>query len=493
MRSSRTQYYSGISSFSRPLNPADIAGEPELWLDGSERASIINSGTSMTSVSNFGSKFPVMTFIPSGTVTTGVSTSSNGLNLLGASGAASVVNAGFAYSTPTNNRTRIHVCSPTVNQESTSVNFYFTGGTASSRELLYMNAANGGRPSSIAVGPINRMITQDVLPNQTNVLALYTFRNGATAANNRIAYNGSNMVLSTSAVGSWSATSAIVTFANNQNLGEFVHFLNDLNSTSTSQLEGYAAWKWGLVSQLDNAHTFKLAPPLAPLFIPTAISGCTQWLDAADTTRFTGGATWTDKSGTGNNLTREPNSTAMPTVTTWPNGLRAARFVAASKNGAISTNTNYMGPNMMLFTVLRITAQLANNLIFFPDLSEGKTLYVATTTLGWRPINVNTNTSATVAVNQIFLVAQYFTSTESRFFLNGSQVATGSATTTGWTARKRLFGTNNTIWASCDIAEFIAYTGVSWGGMRQIEGYLAWKWGLQTSLPANHPFRKVKP
>jgi hypothetical protein len=28
---------------------------------------------------------------------------------------------------------------------------------------------------------------------------------------------------------------------------------------------------------------------------------------------------------------------------------------------------------------------------------------------------------------------------------------------------------------------------------QQIEGYLAWKWGLQSSLPADHPFRNNAP
>ena len=28
---------------------------------------------------------------------------------------------------------------------------------------------------------------------------------------------------------------------------------------------------------------------------------------------------------------------------------------------------------------------------------------------------------------------------------------------------------------------------------RQVEGYLAWKWGLQSSLPTTHPFKKFSP
>jgi hypothetical protein len=28
---------------------------------------------------------------------------------------------------------------------------------------------------------------------------------------------------------------------------------------------------------------------------------------------------------------------------------------------------------------------------------------------------------------------------------------------------------------------------------QQVEGYLAWKWGIQANLPANHPFKNAPP
>jgi hypothetical protein len=29
--------------------------------------------------------------------------------------------------------------------------------------------------------------------------------------------------------------------------------------------------------------------------------------------------------------------------------------------------------------------------------------------------------------------------------------------------------------------------------IQQVEGYLAWKWGLQNNLPSNHPYKKISP
>ena len=75
-------------------------------------------------------------------------------------------------------------------------------------------------------------------------------------------------------------------------------------------------------------------------FSPTQISGCVLWLDAADKNTFTGGSTWLDKSGTGNNgINGIPGTTSMPTPTTWTNGLQAARFLESRKNSMRTTNT----------------------------------------------------------------------------------------------------------------------------------------------------------
>ena len=42
--------------------------------------------------------------------------------------------------------------------------------------------------------------------------------------------------------------------------------------------------------------------------------------------------------------------------------------------------------------------------------------------------------------------------------------------------------------------EHILYNGnLDTAQRQQVEGYLAWKWGLQGSLPANHPFKKFGP
>ena len=48
--------------------------------------------------------------------------------------------------------------------------------------------------------------------------------------------------------------------------------------------------------------------------------------------------------------------------------------------------------------------------------------------------------------------------------------------------------------SDCDIAEVILYNSVlTTLQVQQIEGYLAWKWGLQGNLPVGHPYKNAPP
>ena len=45
-----------------------------------------------------------------------------------------------------------------------------------------------------------------------------------------------------------------------------------------------------------------------------------------------------------------------------------------------------------------------------------------------------------------------------------------------------------------DMYELLQYDGeITVTQRQQIEGYLAWKWGLQSTLPAGHPFKTAAP
>jgi hypothetical protein len=47
---------------------------------------------------------------------------------------------------------------------------------------------------------------------------------------------------------------------------------------------------------------------------------------------------------------------------------------------------------------------------------------------------------------------------------------------------------------TASVAEVIVYSTTPTATQRQqIEGYLAWKWGLVASLPASHPYKNYPP
>ena len=47
---------------------------------------------------------------------------------------------------------------------------------------------------------------------------------------------------------------------------------------------------------------------------------------------------------------------------------------------------------------------------------------------------------------------------------------------------------------TANIYEMIIFnTALTTSQRQQVEGYLAWKWGLQNNLPDTHAYKKIKP
>ena len=57
------------------------------------------------------------------------------------------------------------------------------------------------------------------------------------------------------------AATASLTLTLNGNIYEVVAYLNEVSKTQRQNVEGYLAWKWGLVATLPANHPFKRWPP----------------------------------------------------------------------------------------------------------------------------------------------------------------------------------------------------------------------------------------
>ena len=75
-------------------------------------------------------------------------------------------------------------------------------------------------------------------------------------------------------------------------------------------------------------------------------------------------------------------------------------------------------------------------------------------------------------------------------YVNGTAYAQFSAPISGnsLTASQQLNGSNNGANVFTEYEVLFFNTNLTTPQQQQVEGYLAWKWGLQANLPANHPY-----
>jgi hypothetical protein len=79
-------------------------------------------------------------------------------------------------------------------------------------------------------------------------------------------------------------------------------------------------------------------------------------------------------------------------------------------------------------------------------------------------------------------------------YVNGSLFGTNNSTANTIPGPIQLGFRNDGNYATGKISEIIyVNAALSVTQRQQLEGYLAWKWGLETNLPANHPYRNSAP
>jgi hypothetical protein len=87
--------------------------------------------------------------------------------------------------------------------------------------------------------------------------------------------------------------------------------------------------------------------------------------------------------------------------------------------------------------------------------------------------------------------------TAATVYVNGSVLANNTlsytpGTSTQYRIGRRTDGLGQYLYGN--VCEVLVYTGVlSTANRQKVEGYLAWKWGLQASLPSGHPYLSAAP
>jgi hypothetical protein len=290
----------------------------------------------------------------------------------------------------------------------------------------------------------------------------------------------------------------------NVEFAEFV-MLNGANATTENRqrLEGYLAWKWGLEASLPDNHPYHDFPPMTaqpwtPAFLGSSLA---IWLDASDASTITlNGSTvsqWRDRSGNGRTVTQ---ATAANQPTYIANGI--------SSRGSLSITT---APRWLAYTE-------SGTVTSATIAAVGQ---IVDTTGNSRMAGLNTSTSGTrqslapasdgsVRFDGAFLSGPALPTTpfvrvstrtaiEVFDWRNGSLGFQGAAPTES-IARNFNVGNGMPLDAYAlgtftgQIGEVVVtHTALSTEDRQRIEGYLAHKWGLTASLPADHPYKTARP
>jgi hypothetical protein len=241
------------------------------------------------------------------------------------------------------------------------------------------------------------------------------------------------------------------------------------------------------------------------------LTGLQLWLDAADSSTITGTSTvtaWTDKSGNGNNGI--PISSGPTLVQNVQNGLPGLTFPTTA---SIMLCGNILaGTNFSMLAVVKYASsgsqyasgewkvQYGSGLLF----TQGNSVVTTVgTTSTYNPFG-HLTPADTTAFHMYSASLTSSTSSSSATLIAGTD---GNVSTYTSTAGPNTAGSEMPFSVGGDyenttgyypvtgyICEVIVYnSALTSSQLQQVEGYLAWKWGLQNNLPDTHAYKKIKP
>ena len=252
----------------------------------------------------------------------------------------------------------------------------------------------------------------------------------------------------------------------------------------------------GLTLFRNNIYT-PPPPPPPPPFAPSDIAGLSLWLDASDTAtvEITSSkvSTWSDKSGNLRNATQTVAERGPTYVTS------GVVFTASSThfmNITVPFNTSHS-----VFLVSQSSTGTENYYYGRVDVGGAPTIiqnYGGTRKIEYYDGLTDRATFAESPPSSSPSMVNFvrsFGNTVTGFY-NGNSAFSIPQTSTGNTVNPwRYIGrSDNANYLNATIFEFMIFrTALTTTQRQKVEGYLAWKWGLQASLPSSHPYFNVKP
>ena len=315
-------------------------------------------------------------------------------------------------------------------------------------------------------------------------------------------------------------------------LAEFLVYNEYLTDSQYQQVEGYLAWKWGLVASLPAGHPYKninnnynpfpsttpaLTRSISSIFKPTNYAGCQLWLDAWDPlgngSRQKNPLTltsWVDKSSSARHATMFNGTNISYSPTAFNNRpaflfTQTQNMSSAAAAGTFPTSFTFFmvyqrtGGGTYDTLVTRGVGNLAAPIDFYTNISTGN--FSRNIGNGTAQADYNT-TSGSNFTNVTTPSLYYANATAASGLLDAFNFATPTDPSSGILTGVYYADNGTAIYIgtradsvtklTASVAEVIVYSTTPSDPQRQtIEGYLAWKWGLQ--LPASHPYKNYPP
>lgn len=527
----------------RNLAPIDVP-DCILWLDAADSSSITTSGANVTgwadksgnanSVNEVSATAP--TYSPISRAITFTCTNTNYLR--GSIGTTYQDNATvFVVGSLTSNASatgtvRMFVLGSNDATDNSFVDQLNVVRQSSPSPILATYVATGDNPTGYATNLQTAVVTAyDTIFLYTNTstydgtnFTVNTLYNGNTQTySSRTAafsvIGGYTRYINKYSIGSFLTAAPAITNSFNGNINEIVVFSRVLSTSERQTVEGYLGWKWGLgTAQPTSAPFYKYQPSVALPFSPLAFSNCVAWVDASDRSRMafypgtsklqayidkannysfsnyqgtsTYATTYQSNGIYGSNGSQTTNGTTGQEQTLWISGgipsvsATAATTVIICKPDFLKTGILYANPlNFQALSPQFSALTLCQSV--YP--SEWYVL----NTVGPGYFNFYNTSPTTTSIN-----IMTSGTTGGSLFTNGT--LQGSVSWSNYTAANQTWDLriidNVTRGFTGYIYEVIVFSKVlSTTERQQIEGYLAWKWGTQTSLPSTHPYKKFPP
>ena len=296
----------------------------------------------------------------------------------------------------------------------------------------------------------------------------------------------------------------------NGDIAEIVVLHND--PANRQRVEGYLAHKWGLEGDLPGGHPYKHAAPTTA-WTPADISTA-AWFDADDPTVFTLTGSdidqWADKSGNARHATppgTKPTRTAA--------GINSMGSVVYGSGEDYLVTPSFANPSgadgLMVLMVAEKTAEPVNYTIplckgavnaeysiVWPKSTVGSANGASKSILRHLSSSGQQATSATdYGLNTPRVLSGFLANAGIQQFFAGSAEGSSGAGTRDFGGPSVMYiggHASSGLLLQGRIAEIVVvHADVTIATRQKLEGYLAHKWGLESDLPADHPYKAAPP